>query len=108
MVDATFDLLELCVKRGIEKVIAASSASVYGMAEEFPTTERQNPFDLVWIREPFLSFDGDLPQVVVHGHTPAEVPVVRPHRIGVDTGACFGGTLSCVVLEGQRLRFLSA
>jgi UDP-glucose 4-epimerase len=45
MVDATFDLLELCVKRGIEKVIAASSASVYGMAEEFPTTERQNPYD---------------------------------------------------------------
>ncbi len=45
MVDATFDLLELCVKHGIEKVIAASSASVYGMAEEFPTTERQNPYD---------------------------------------------------------------
>ena len=45
MVDATFDLLELCVKHNIEKVIAASSASVYGMAEEFPTTERQNPYD---------------------------------------------------------------
>jgi UDP-glucose 4-epimerase len=45
MVDATFDVLELCVKHNIEKVIAASSASVYGMAEEFPTTERQNPYD---------------------------------------------------------------
>ncbi|MDA9526859.1 NAD-dependent epimerase/dehydratase family protein [Bradyrhizobium sp. CCBAU 25338] len=45
MVDATFDLLELCVKQDVEKVIAASSASVYGMAEEFPTTERQNPYD---------------------------------------------------------------
>ncbi|WP_213287365.1 NAD-dependent epimerase/dehydratase family protein [Bradyrhizobium sp. sGM-13] len=45
MVDSTFDLLELCVKYNIEKVIAASSASVYGMAEEFPTTERQNPYD---------------------------------------------------------------
>lgn len=45
MVDATFNLLELCVKHDIEKVIAASSASVYGMAEEFPTTERQNPYD---------------------------------------------------------------
>lgn len=44
MVDATFDLLELCVQHSIEKVIAASSASVYGMAEEFPTTERQNPY----------------------------------------------------------------
>ena len=70
--------------------------------------DRQDPFDLVWIREPFLSFDGDLPQVVVHGHTPAAGPVVRPHRIGIDTGACFGGGLTCLVLEGPRLRFLTA
>jgi UDP-glucose 4-epimerase len=45
MVQATFDLLELCVHYDVEKVIAASSASVYGMAEEFPTTERQNPYE---------------------------------------------------------------
>jgi UDP-glucose 4-epimerase len=45
MVDATFDLLDQCVKHNVEKVVAASSASVYGMAEEFPTTERQNPYD---------------------------------------------------------------
>ena len=68
--------------------------------------DHQDPFDLVWIREPFLSFDGDLPQVVVHGHTPAAAPVIRPHRIGIDTGACFGGELTCLVLEGHRLRFL--
>src|SRR4051812_35918240 len=45
MVQATFDLLELCAQHNVEKVIAASSASVYGMAEEFPTTERQNPYN---------------------------------------------------------------
>ena len=45
MVQSTFDLLELCVLHKIEKVIAASSASVYGMADDFPTTERQNPYD---------------------------------------------------------------
>lgn len=44
MVQATFDLLESCAEHKIEKVIAASSASVYGMAEEFPTTERQHPY----------------------------------------------------------------
>jgi UDP-glucose 4-epimerase len=44
MVQATFDLLESCVEHKVEKVIAASSASVYGMAEEFPTTERQHPY----------------------------------------------------------------
>ncbi len=39
MVDATFDLVELCARAGVEKVIAASSASIYGMAEAFPTAE---------------------------------------------------------------------
>jgi UDP-glucose 4-epimerase len=45
MVQATFELLELCVLHDVEKVIAASSASVYGMAEAFPTTEEQNPYE---------------------------------------------------------------
>lgn len=44
MVVATFDLLELCVKHRIEKVVAASTASVYGMAEAFPTTESHHPY----------------------------------------------------------------
>jgi len=44
MVDATYDLLELCVREKVRKVVMASSASVYGMADEFPTTERQNPY----------------------------------------------------------------
>ena len=45
MVQSTFDLLELCVQHKVEKVIAASSASVYGMASHFPTTESENPYD---------------------------------------------------------------
>jgi UDP-glucose 4-epimerase len=45
MVQSTFDLLELCVRHEVEKVIAASSASVYGMAVEFPTTENHHPYN---------------------------------------------------------------
>jgi len=45
MVDATFDLLELCVKHNVAKVIAASSASIYGMADHFPTAETQHPYN---------------------------------------------------------------
>ena len=45
MVDATFDLLSLCVAHGVRKVVMASSASIYGMAEAFPTTERHHPYD---------------------------------------------------------------
>jgi len=29
---------------GVRKVVAASSASIYGLAEEFPTTERHHPY----------------------------------------------------------------
>ena len=32
-------------QHGVDKVVAASSASVYGLAEEFPTTERHHPYD---------------------------------------------------------------
>ena len=45
MIDATFDLFEHCVRSGVRKVVFASSASVYGMAEQFPTSERQHPYD---------------------------------------------------------------
>lgn len=44
MVNGTFELLELCVRYDVEKLVAASSASVYGASEEFPTTEHQNPY----------------------------------------------------------------
>jgi UDP-glucose 4-epimerase len=45
MVAATYDLVEECLRAKVGKVVMASSASVYGMAEEFPTTERQHPYD---------------------------------------------------------------
>jgi len=64
--------------------------------------EAQNERDLTWIREPFLSSSDDFGAVVVHGHTPSDEIVVRRNRIGIDTGAVFGGRLSCLVLEGTR------
>lgn len=44
MVGATFDLLRLATELGVRKVVMASSASVYGMAESFPTTEAHHPY----------------------------------------------------------------
>jgi serine/threonine protein phosphatase 1 len=49
--------------------------------------------------------------VVVHGHTPTDdfEPELQRRRINVDTGACFGGPLTAVVLaRGERPRFLHA
>lgn len=68
----------------------------------------QTPADLLWIREPFLSSDLAFGAVVVHGHTPVAEPVIRPNRIGIDTGAVLGGKLTCLVLEGDRAGFLFA
>ena len=70
--------------------------------------QQQSRHDLMWIREPFLSSKQDFGVVVVHGHTPKQEPVVRPNRIGIDTGAVMGGVLTCAVLEDDRLGFLTA
>jgi serine/threonine protein phosphatase 1 len=69
---------------------------------------RQAPHDLLWIREPFLSFAGDFGAVVVHGHTPRPEPELRGNRIGIDTAAVLGGALTCAVLEGDSVGFLQA
>lgn len=42
LVDGTFNVLEAAVEHRVGKLVAASSASVYGMAEEFPTSERHH------------------------------------------------------------------
>ena len=44
MVDATYDLLGACVDLKVRKVVMASSASIYGMAENFPTAENDHPY----------------------------------------------------------------
>jgi len=70
--------------------------------------ERQSDEDLLWIRDEFLDSDIDFGKIVVHGHTPTVEPQVRPNRINIDTGAFATGRLTCVVLEGNQHRFLTA
>ncbi|MCF7549008.1 NAD-dependent epimerase/dehydratase family protein [Pseudonocardia sp. WMMC193] len=45
LVDGTFSIIEQAAEAGVKKVVASSSASVYGLAEEFPTTERHHPYN---------------------------------------------------------------
>lgn len=74
-----------------------------------------------WIRGEFIDSDYHWGKVVVFGHTPqyAEYdrpiidprdlpwrPLNRPEKIGIDTGAAYGGPLSAVILPDRE--FLSA
>jgi Calcineurin-like phosphoesterase len=69
--------------------------------------EHQRAEDLLWIRDEFLNSKTSFGKVVVHGHTPTAAPEVLPTRINIDTGAFATGRLTCLVLEGASLRFLS-
>ena len=45
LVNGTFAVLEAAVRANVKKVVAASSASVYGLADLFPTDETHHPYN---------------------------------------------------------------
>lgn len=45
LVDGTFNVFEAAQAAGVKRLIFSSSASVYGMAEEFPTNEHHHPYN---------------------------------------------------------------
>ena len=44
LVDGTYNVVEAAAQEGVRKLVAASSASIYGLAEEFPTHENHHPY----------------------------------------------------------------
>jgi serine/threonine protein phosphatase 1 len=95
----------------LENCVLSAGAGKYffahaGVNPKIPLDD-QVASDLLWIREPFLSHNSALPKIVVHGHTPVEKPEIELHRIGIDTGAYITGRLTCAVLEGNDVEFLS-
>lgn len=76
-----------------------------GVAPETPL-DAQSEADLMWIREPFLSWPHPLEKMIVHGHSISATPDVTTARIGIDTGAYETGKLTCLVLEDDNQRYL--
>lgn len=67
----------------------------------------QDPDNLMWIRDEFLLSREDHGKLVVHGHTPSEEVELFDNRLGIDTGAAYGGPLSAVVIEGREVSLLT-
>jgi serine/threonine protein phosphatase 1 len=78
-----------------------------GVRPDMPL-ERQTGQDCRWIREPFLSHEGDLGGMIVHGHTVTEAPELMSNRIGIDTGAFMSGRLTAIGLEGTERWLIQA
>jgi serine/threonine protein phosphatase 1 len=75
-----------------------------GLRQNVPP-EKQNPDDLLWIRENFINSRHSFGKRVVFGHTPFDEPMVEPDKIGIDTGAVFGNKLTCVQLPDEKFYF---
>ena len=65
--------------------------------------DQQDEYDLLYIREPFLSSTKDFGRYIVHGHTPIAdgSPDQRLNRLNIDTGAVFGRRLTAAVFTDE-------
>jgi serine/threonine protein phosphatase 1 len=71
-----------------------------GLRPGVPLPE-QDLDDLLWSRFEFIRSPCNFGKRVVFGHTPFSVPLVEPNKIGIDTGAVYGGSLTCLELPGM-------
>ena len=60
---------------------------------------------LLWSRDEVISSGYDFGKRVIFGHTPFREPIIKPQYIGIDTGAVYGGSLTCLILPD--LKFVS-
>ncbi|MEA3470949.1 MAG: metallophosphoesterase family protein [Thermodesulfobacteriota bacterium] len=73
-----------------------------GLRPGIPLTEQATE-DLIWIRYEFIRSSYDFGKTVVFGHTPILEPLIEPNKIGIDTGAVYGGLLTCVELPSKKI-----
>jgi len=82
---------DLMHMRGVIATASAhSSEVVYEATEEFG---KGQPWTELWAG----------PEIIVYGHDARTGLVDRPFAIGLDTGCCYGGKLTAVILPERRL-----
>ena len=65
--------------------------------------EEANGDVLLWVREEFLNYIDLSGRLVIHGHTPFKSVRVLQDKIGIDTGAVFGGVLTALQMPERKL-----
>jgi serine/threonine protein phosphatase 1 len=78
----------ICVHAGIQPGVALAD---------------QDEEDLLWIRRPFIEYEGTYAKPIVAGHTPQAEAMIRPDRLLIDTGCFKGGPLTAMRLPDRRL-----
>jgi serine/threonine protein phosphatase 1 len=66
---------------------------------------KQEVDDLLWIRYEFINSRYDFGKTVIFGHTPLSFtsPLIDENKIGIDTGAVYGGKLTCIELPEKKI-----
>ncbi|RMF87746.1 MAG: serine/threonine protein phosphatase [Nitrospirae bacterium] len=72
-----------------------------GLKPGVPLAEQREE-DLLWIRDEFLAAPVAEARTVVFGHSPMVVPLRAERKVGIDTGACYGGPLTAYEVEADR------
>lgn len=67
--------------------------------------ENQREEDLLWIRGDFIFSEFDFKKKVIFGHTPmkSHQPFFDKYKIGIDTGAVYGGFLTAIELPLEKI-----
>ncbi len=68
-----------------------------GLKPGVPIHEQKEE-DMLWIRQKFINSDFDWGKRIIFGHTPVDTPLIQANKIGIDTGAVYGGRLTCLIL----------
>ena len=75
-----------------------------GLLPNVPVEEQEEK-DILWIRFKFIKSRYDWGKRVIFGHTPFDTPLIEKNKIGIDTGAVYGGRLTCLMLPDVEFIF---
>ena len=78
---------------------------VHAGLRPYISISEQSPEDLIWIRSHFLESSYDWGKRIIFGHTPFPVPFIEANKVGIDTGAVYGGRLTCLILPDFEFIF---